>query len=267
MHFEESIQQAADRFLPILGPEVALPRGIVAIGTVGNVSDMLIHNVRNLLSVISMQSQLIQGTCSPGENASRRLNEIVQQVEAIDAQLGALLRLSGLQPRYRDEWEGFRKEINEIASQIYSGLEILIEWQGEPARPLRDGERALLHHLLFQVLHFLVHHDPGKHPLALTLGFSPATDMGEDTFPLHLAWRLGCALPETLFQSGLGVIGNQRGKAALSLDLADSLARGLGGDLRWRLGEESVLVETTVRLTGSERPHSDDQRDPARRPA
>lgn len=254
-------------FLPNLPPDSPLPEGVLAIATVGNVSDMLIHNVRNLLSVISMQAQLIQGKGEALPPAQRRLAEIVNQVEQIDGQLGGLLRLSGLQPRHRSAWNGFIMEIKEIVQLIYGSLEITIEVEEPEPGDFPDGLRAQLHHLVLQVLHFLVHHDPGKHPIHLTLGFLPATDTEADTRLLHICWQLECALPAGLLNEGRGLALNGRGKAALALGIPDLLCRALGGELLRELRTDCVRLETTVRMAGWERQLPDDQRQPARSPA
>lgn len=254
-------------FQPDLPGNPCLPGGVLAIATVGNVGDMLIHNVRNLLSVISMQAQLIQGKGEALPPAQRRLAEIVSQVEAIDGQLGALLRLSGLQPRYRLGWHGFRMELEEIIHSIYGGLEVTLVWpDGEP-EPFPDGLRALLHHLVLQVLHFLVHHDPGKHPLRLTLGFPQTTDTGADTRRLWLCWELDSPLPPEVLEPDRGLAENGRGKTALALALPGLLIRALGGELHRELRTDGVRLHTTLDLDGWERQRPDDQRQPAPGPS
>lgn len=257
----------SDAYLPRLPGSPVIPEGVLAIATVGNVSDMLIHNVRNLLSVISMQAQLIQGKGEASPDANRRLGEIVSQVEAIDGQLGALLRLSGLQPRHRGGWSGFCMEIAEIVSQIYTSLEISITWPDEGPAHFPTRDRALLHHLILQVLHFLVHHDPGKHPIRVTAEFLEPADIQPDTRLLRLEWLLVCPLPSDLFEPGRGLAGNGRGKPALALGLSEHLARALDGELHRELRTDGVRLETTVRLAGWERQPPDDQREPVGRSA
>ncbi len=242
-------QLDALKHIPRLKEKTPAPDGLAALLSVGNVSDMLIHDVRNLLSVISMQSQLVLNTSQLDSRSSERLLEVVRQVEQIDKLLGTQLRVAGFSPRYREGFTGLLQELEALLKGLYDSHHPVIHVRPEREFPLRPAERSLLHHLVLQVLHFLVHHDQGKSPLEITFAFPESSDKELEGILLEVEWSLACAdFPAEVLASEDGITFNERAKAALSLALPRQLARELGGSVEARKEAERALVRCRLKL-------------------
>ena len=215
--------------------------------TVGRLSLKVVHEVRNPISAIELNAEMLQdmvkqGTGSEGEEATQLVEAILDQVGTLDALTEEYLQFARF-PKPHFEEESLNHLVTELADFVRpvatrQGLTVRVET--DPGVPMMEIDRGLLR----QAIHNLVKNgmevlSSGGEITIASRGLGETVEVSVSDTGGGIADDVGRRLFEPFFTTKPQGTG-------LGLSMARQITEEHGGELRWANGPRGAVFTITL---------------------